>query len=489
MFKSTLIEILKSFSAKEMKEFSDMVNSPFFNKNENVKKLYDYIKKYHPQFESKNLDKRIIFKKVSRLNNYDDTFMRKIIFKLQKLTEIYLKNYHFEKENIKTAIGLARELFQRDITSLFEKRMGEIEKQIEMIKIKDLDYYPLKYEFENLKSNYADSYSSFNRNKSRKKYAESEYFTDQTEYLIISFLLTIFNRYTALFGEQIMYKFKYKFEFLEEILSYLEKSKLHERIPLLKINYHMLMLYKNMNDESYYNLKKALVEEIKNLAREILRDATSILSNYCIYRGYRQEGTFDNEHFEILKLKIDHKLCSIKEGGEFLHKVFYNIVSTALALGKIKWTEKFIEKYHNNIEVEFRNMEYNYSLSHLYFAKKEFEKSLEYLSNISSIATIDRKLNFKILTLVILYELDYQEQLLNTLDSFRHFLASNKLLSELRKDWSVNFINCLTQLIKQKNNPDKASLMLLKKNIEQTEYFPNRKWFFEKIKTLEDSIK
>jgi hypothetical protein len=48
MHKSNLFEILNTFTLKEFKEFGEYIRSPFFNKNESVKKLYYYVKKYYP---------------------------------------------------------------------------------------------------------------------------------------------------------------------------------------------------------------------------------------------------------------------------------------------------------------------------------------------------------------------------------------------------------------------------------------------------------
>ena len=44
MHNSKLIELLKSFSASELREFKDFVASPFFNKNEELSLFYAYLK-------------------------------------------------------------------------------------------------------------------------------------------------------------------------------------------------------------------------------------------------------------------------------------------------------------------------------------------------------------------------------------------------------------------------------------------------------------
>ena len=47
MIHSKSIRILKTLSKKELKQFGNFVCSPFFNKNRNLIKLFDVLKKYH----------------------------------------------------------------------------------------------------------------------------------------------------------------------------------------------------------------------------------------------------------------------------------------------------------------------------------------------------------------------------------------------------------------------------------------------------------
>ena len=61
MLKSSLLEILRTFSKQELIKFEDFVRSPYFNKKENVVKLFLEIKKYAPEFESENLDKEKVY--------------------------------------------------------------------------------------------------------------------------------------------------------------------------------------------------------------------------------------------------------------------------------------------------------------------------------------------------------------------------------------------------------------------------------------------
>src|ERR1700674_5401958 len=90
MLKSNLIEAFRTFTPKEMKEFGEFVNSPYFNKNKNVKKLFDVIKKYYPSLNSDKLNKESVFAKIYTGERYKDSTMRLLMFYLYEVVEKFL---------------------------------------------------------------------------------------------------------------------------------------------------------------------------------------------------------------------------------------------------------------------------------------------------------------------------------------------------------------------------------------------------------------
>ncbi|MEO8210707.1 MAG: hypothetical protein ABI840_09095, partial [bacterium] len=60
MHTNTLIDLLKTFSAKELKEFSEFLRSPFFNKRNAVVNLYNVLIRSHPDYEKESISKENI---------------------------------------------------------------------------------------------------------------------------------------------------------------------------------------------------------------------------------------------------------------------------------------------------------------------------------------------------------------------------------------------------------------------------------------------
>ena len=100
-----VIKTLRIFSKQDMKEFDLFVQSPFFNTNQSVIKLFEQIKKHYPEFDDKMPDKRSLFEKSFGKIKYDDSFMRVTLFRLLELAKEFLvhrnlKRNHLLKETI-----------------------------------------------------------------------------------------------------------------------------------------------------------------------------------------------------------------------------------------------------------------------------------------------------------------------------------------------------------------------------------------------------
>jgi hypothetical protein len=62
--KSKIIDILRTFSSKDVKRFRDFLESPFFNESENLVKLYNSLLEFYPDFEDENLTEEFLNRNV-----------------------------------------------------------------------------------------------------------------------------------------------------------------------------------------------------------------------------------------------------------------------------------------------------------------------------------------------------------------------------------------------------------------------------------------
>ncbi len=99
-----------------------------------------------------------------------------------------------------------------------------------------------------------------------------------------------------------------------------------------------------------------------------------------------------------------------------------------------------IKTYIDYVPADHRDNIRNYAYAFLYYTKKEFEKSLEFISVFKNNEFHIFKIDIKHLMLKNYYELNSFEQALITVDAYKHFLDSNQKIPEHSKNYYRNFL-------------------------------------------------
>src|SRR5688572_15636803 len=145
MHKTYLVDLLQKLSSKQMKELSEFIQSPFFNKNESVTKLFEYLRVQHPEFKEQAVEKELIHKKVFHSAEYNDGFMRMLIFKLTSLAEEYLAYTDFKTSSHTENFHLINTLLNLNIDSEAQKQINQLEKKLNSDKVQNGRYYKNRY--------------------------------------------------------------------------------------------------------------------------------------------------------------------------------------------------------------------------------------------------------------------------------------------------------------------------------------------------------
>lgn len=483
MISTTLIRILSKFTAKEFKEFGEFVKSPFYNKNIHVKHLYDYLKKFYPEFKDKRLDKDVVFSSLFPDKLYNDGFLRTVIYNLGKLAEDFLAHVNFRKDDLNRGISLLKELNERKLEKVFLKYYSEIEEDILNIQFHDSDYYLKKYELQQQKEIYMD-WSKY-KQKDFKNYTSNTvtYIDDE----LTSFYLTkALNHYRFMLDKNMYEQVDYNFDFIHYILDFLLNKDSHFKNKLkIKLHLYEVLLIRDKGEKYYKTLKEILINDYTKLSKSDLYSLHNILQSHCVYMGYQNHQEYLKERFELYKICLMIQLYAAAEHIYFDDLLFGNIVNTAITLGDLEFTENFIEKYKELLAPDNTDVVINYSYARLFFGKKDFEKSIWHLNSIKTIKQIQYKLPVRDLILKCYYELEFTTQAVYQIDSYRHFLVNNRTsLSTERFERISNFLKFFMRLLKIKEKNSQKEVYKLKEEIETTPNTIEKYWLLEKTGEL-----
>ena len=479
MKKSILIEYLRKFTPKDIKEFGEFVHSPFFNKNQGVIKLYEYMREQYITFDASKLSKKDVFKKLFPKVVYSESFMKTLIHNLQKLAEDYIEYTGLKKHQFRGKIFFMSWLNEKELNRPIERKMKELKKELERVRVRDEDYY---YDKANIEIQYFNYLSRSNIHK-REKFYKTGFADEIANDLTTYYLNYAIQYYLFTYLVKRQYDFVSKPGLIDDIIRILKPGDF-EDIPLINLYYNLMMMYLKEDDVSYFYKARSITSDYKDELGDFnIKNAYINLCNYCLYK-MDQDRKFVRELFELIKFSLNKNLYIIPSVKE-MDEVFYNMaVSIALRLEEYEWARVFIEEYKNELNKDYREPTYYYSLALYEFSMNNFEKSLELVSRVKYTEVYQRA-KLRVLACALYYELEMDEQFFPLIDSFRHFLSHDKLLAPEVKQIFINFEKYTKALNDVRNKNDVQELKTLKKKIQAETALYNKEWILAKINELE----
>ena len=122
----------------------------------------------------------------------------------------------------------------------------------------------------------------------------------------------------------------------------------------------------------------------------------------------------------------------------------------------------------------------------LNFEMRDYGKALEFLVKVRT-EDFSYRLDIKLLQLKIYYEMNETESLLSLIDSYRHLLGKAKQLSDMFKNFHMNFIRYSEKLIRIRERGETDELENLKQEVLGPNVPTGKPWLLEKIEELTNS--
>ncbi len=479
MLKSKFIDVIRTFSRDELKEFRDFVYSPFHNSNKNVIKIFELIRKYSPDYDSPLIDKEKLFRKIYPGKKYNDTVIRILLSDLLRLSEEFLAIQWDKKNRFGESLSLLEALKDRGLDSLYltnyKDTLGVIS-EIEDIRTKYFNIFEL--EVVNV---------DFYLRKDKQQQISSNVLS-RVENLIYFMLIEIArnmqdlvineNTFNAKFDFNLAYEFVKHFDF-EAVLKKLKQHR-PEHYPVILIYHNLLNALVNEHDEAAYDHLKASIESrISKTNKEEIGRLLHYLESCCLLRMKHNVAKYRKEIFHVYKLMVEYGVYSYGT-DEMTAQRFKNILIAAINVNEIKWAEEFIEKYAGKVQIEYRESMLYYSRALIKFISKDFNGALADLNRVKHDYFI-LKMDIKSWSLKIYYELNYFEQALSFIDSYRHFLSKNVSISPHLKERHLSFLKFTSELMRLKLKADNIQLQNILHDLSNSNNVVHKDWIKEKI--------
>ncbi len=483
MLNSKFLEIARTFTPHEMKEFRSYVRSPFHNTNKNVIKAAEYIRRYYPEFDSSLLSKENIFKILYPGKKYNDTVMRILLSDLLRLAEEFLALLNFNRDALNEKKFLLAELEKRNLNSLFNRHIKDARKLVADNNLIDISYFKDLFELETLEVN--------NLISTGKQSESANNVLMQGKHLINFFIASIFNIAHELETQHEVLNVNFKFNPVKEFLQNFDSGKFLESLSenereysdVLRIYYLMFLSGKeDLKPETFVELKNLVHKNLHLFRREEKFNLYIVLESFCLTKISNGNQEFFEHLMDIYDEMLGAGIYIHSDNECFQLNLFRNMFYTANKLKRFEWVERFISEHLNELSPEYRENTGHLAYAYLSFEKGDFEKALAEITQVEYNYFVF-KFDVRLLTLKIYYELHSFESALSLIDTFSHFLLNNKSAVHYRESFG-EFLRILKNMIKIKTGGSKITTSELTMQVENSKKLYSKMWLLEKLSLL-----
>ena len=465
--------VLEKLSNRERGRCLKFVQSPYFNKNQELIDLFQLIHKDLNSSRTKAFTKEKVWKKIQANTPYDDVRFRKYLSDLLKLVEQFLAQEQFEKDEYQKSIYELEAVLDKKIDRLYSGMRRFVRKIPENTTYRNSKYYYYLLEASKLLHDLETEVEQ------KKKISTN--FTQLSKALdIYYFSEKLRLDYDATIWKRIDGNLNANIYFIDQINDFIEKTP-DLYYPPVRIYQTINQLSKYPdNDQYYYKYKEQLDDNIHFFPPYEAIPIYSAGINHCI----RKINTGNSDYLnELFSLYVGYVRATVDYSGELSQWTFNNVITVALRSGKFKWVNEFIKEYGSFIDERYRDNAVSYNLANLHFYQKDYDKVIETLRNIEY-EDIFYNINSRFILIKTYYESDQFDPLIYLLESFRVYINRNKNLPDSRKIPFKNLIRFTKRLVNLPPNSDK-SLLKLKEEVLNNNNTTLRSWLLEKIEELE----
>jgi hypothetical protein len=487
MLKHELLEVLKTFSEHEKKRFGKFLNSAYFNKSPKIVRLFNILRKYHPDYNNKKITKLYIYKKLAYNKPFNDSTIRNLLYDLQIIAETYLKILNMERNAVESNVFQREEFWNRELKMLYSINLENSELFLSGRNYTDstniMDRFKLnsdKFYFD-LAYNNLD-YSNFSRSADSFRKA----IVNLINYFIVEFLKHNETLYSTARAFDAKAKAQYTSEFLkvinvDKLTNYIRKNSPNNGFVADTYLKLLKAFMKMSNDRLYADLAAAVVKNSKKLSISENKYLYGRLIDYCklkITTG-RNSAKYENELFKLYDTIIKNSFFPGDFKGNIRINTYRDIFATAMKLKKLQWLEKFVSSFRNKLHSDYRKEVTAYSQAIINFEKGKFKEADSNLAGIKMDGFIF-EVEARGLQIMITQHLGKVDAMHYMIDRYKDYLFHHRKMTRDERAEHDNFVKIMQRLVHFQKGDERINIKTVQQNVSKTKNLLNKEWILKK---------
>ena len=474
MFSDKLISLLQTLSRVEMTRFHKFLQSPYFNDQKEVTRLFERVGQAlrSGETDSPALRKEKVWAALYPKKDLDDAQLRRLASDLTQLALHFLVQEARRRDPLGEALELQKVLERPGLKKHLDGTERQIVRLLESAPGKSSGHYLAQFQA------HWHTFSRASKGMASSDYMEKLLPADQ--YLEYFYVVQKLKFYVAWLSYRNFRSTDQELSLIEGFWQYVQDERFSQ-IPLIAVYQQVVACLTELNDESHFQeLLFKLEEKGDQLTQEDLRECYHIAQNYCAIKINQGKNEYYRHVFNIFKMIIQQSI--LLEENQLSEGMYKNIITASLGVGEYAWAEQFIQQYAEFLPAGIRENARTFNLAYLYFHLKQYPQVIELLRNVEY-SDVVYALSAKLTLVRTYYETDEIMALDSLIDSFRIFLRRNKIISKNQKREYNNFLNFVKKLVSMPLS-DQAAVAKLRQRVTETASTMPKKWLLEKIDEL-----
>ncbi len=486
MKKNNLITLLSTFTKNEMKRFGKFVASPYFHSGRNLTPLYSILKKHHPEFSDEKISEEKIFCTLHPKEKFDkkksSQLMRVLFSEMTKLAKKFLAYEQYESGELDYEFNasMARAFAGKNLAK------NAIQSILKNSDAMDAHDFPEVYH-ERISTNSWLTHLSVMTEKPKDAFNKYEKNNILYTYAyMISSLTQFLNNNSAYTNNDFSFKgFKLTKSFVEGFDPQLfDKDCADDGFETKNItlfNYYIIKSRLDENDkESLLKAAEVCYRFFGNVSRAVQMSTFIELSN-GFYVKKHLDRIYTVKANELVDFAWSNGLLTTRKDGYLDVRAYEQVLRIKTYLLNAQELRQFIDTYLEKVSPEYRNDLRNFSMAHVYFKEKLFDKCLEFTSRSDSLS-IGTKIAKYELKICSFYEQKFYEEALYAADSFEHYIREHKEIGPIMWESSMEFIRGFRNLMQlELGNKD----IIPDKIRDTNKYTIFGDWLIEKVNEMQ----
>jgi len=463
MEKSSLVQLIRSFSPVEIRDVRKFLSSPFFNQRDDLIQLFERLA------GTGDAQKESVWRHLFGTLPYDDQKARLLMSYLHRLLEQYLMIQEWNADPIAGRVHLASAYRKRQLTDAFGRAHSALEKALETQPLRNAHYHDTRYKlmWEAHQLTYTQNPTDISRLRHLSETADVVYLAQKLRLIC---LMT---------AHESVYQAGRPTGLDEAVIALAEREEMASK-PAIAVYLHCYRMLQQPEEEIHFqSFKQLLLEQSGLFFQEEMNGLFILAVNYCVRRINAGDTRFFREALDLYKEGLAKRY--LLENGVLSRFTYHNIVAAGLHTGELDWVRYFINEYKNRLEKQYRESSFSFNLARLEYAQRNYGFVLELLQRANY---RDPLLNLAAKTLLLktYYDLGEHETLASHLDAMRNYIHRKRVIGYHRTNY-LNIIRYTEKRIRL-NTRDKKAVDMLRQEIARESVLTERSFFEKTLSTF-----